>query len=70
MIWIMTFPHLKNSFQINDCCKSETLGILLQAKSLGFIDEIRPFMDKLKTEARFFIAQLLYNRILQLAKED
>ena len=45
------------------------LGILLEAKYFGHISAVRPHMDNLINQARFFIHDSLYIRILGLAKE-
>lgn len=46
-----------------------TLGILLRAKSQGLIPSIKPLMDALIHNARFFVSSHLYQRILVLAGE-
>jgi predicted nucleic acid-binding protein len=45
------------------------LGILLQAKSQHLLAEIRPLVDRLRTEGRFFLAQPLVDHVLRLADE-
>lgn len=45
------------------------LAILLQAKSLGALDCLAPVIDRLQTEAGFWIAPPLRARVLQLAGE-
>ena len=45
-----------------------TLGILLQAKKLGLIENIKPLLDKLITE-NIRISEPLYNSILEQALE-
>lgn len=45
------------------------LGILLEAKSNHLIPSVKPLMDALRTKARFFIHQSLYNQVLAIAKE-
>lgn len=45
------------------------LGILVEAKSKGLIAEVRPRLDALINDAGFWIAEPLYNRVLQLANE-
>jgi len=45
-----------------------TLGILLQAKKLGLIENIKPLLDKLITE-NIRISEPLYNSILEQASE-
>ena len=46
------------------------LGILLEAKSNYLIPSVKPLMDALRTKARFFIHQSLYNQVLKIAKEE
>jgi len=45
-----------------------TLGILLQAKRIGLIDEIKPLLDALLV-ANFRISESLYNSILEQVSE-
>lgn len=45
------------------------LGILLQAKSSGFIPQLRPLLDALERDAQFWIAPTIRQRVLQLAGE-
>ena len=47
-----------------------TIGILLQAKSLGHIAVIRPLLDALRHELKFFISRPLYQKAIQLAGES
>jgi uncharacterized protein len=45
-----------------------TIGVLLQAKKVGYISQIKPLLDKLiKNKAR--IGYALYQKALELAKE-
>lgn len=46
------------------------LGILIKAKEHGLIPSVKPLMDALRTKARFFIHQSLYNQVLAIAKEE
>jgi uncharacterized protein len=46
-----------------------TLGILVEAKSQGLIAEVKPLLDALINEAGFWIAEPLYNSVLQLVNE-
>ena len=46
------------------------LGILIKAKEHGLIPSVKPLMDALRTKARFFIHQSLYNQVLKIAKEE
>jgi hypothetical protein len=45
------------------------LGILVEAKSQGLIVEVKPLLDILVNEAGFWIAESLYNSVLQLVNE-
>ena len=46
------------------------LGILVEAKSLGFISQVKPLLNALIDQAGFWIAKPLYNRVLQVVNED
>ena len=37
---------------------------------LDLIPSVKPLMDALRTKARFFIHQSLYNQVLKIAKEE
>lgn len=45
------------------------LGILVQAKQEGLINEIRPLLDQLRFEIGFRISKQLYREVLRLAQE-
>jgi uncharacterized protein len=45
------------------------LGVLLQAKHLGVITEIRSLLDALRQQAGFFIGKSLYRQVLEQAEE-
>lgn len=45
------------------------LGILVEAKSQGLIAEVKPLLDALVNEAGFWVAEPLYNSVLQLVDE-
>ncbi|MEL6675632.1 MAG: DUF3368 domain-containing protein [Bacteroidota bacterium] len=45
------------------------LGILLRAKELRLLQEIKPELDKLREKAGFYISDPLYDRIMELAGE-
>lgn len=45
------------------------LGILVEAKGQGLIPAIKPLLDALINQAGFWIAEPLYNRVLQIAGE-
>lgn len=45
------------------------LGILLQAKRLGAIEEIRSLLNALRLQAGFFLGDRLYQEVLELAGE-
>lgn len=46
------------------------LGILLEAKRLSYIPAIKPHLDRLITDAHFFIHAKLYQQVLELAREN
>lgn len=46
------------------------LGILVEAKSQGLITKVKPLLNALIDQAGFWIAEPLYNRVLQLVDED
>jgi len=46
------------------------LGILVEAKSRGLIVEVKPLLDALISQAGFWVAAPLYNRVLRLVDED
>lgn len=45
------------------------LGILIEAKKSGLVQSVREYMDNLKSEAGFYIAESLYARVIELAGE-
>ena len=45
------------------------LGILVEAKSQGLIGGVKPLLDALVNEAGFWVAEPLYERVLQLVDE-
>lgn len=45
------------------------IGVLLEAKQAGFIDQVKPEIDKLATEAKFWMSPHLINLALELANE-
>ncbi len=45
------------------------LGILIEAKQKGHISAVKPIIDRLRTEANFWISQILYDQVLQAANE-
>jgi uncharacterized protein len=45
------------------------LGILVEAKGQGLIVEVKPLLDALVNEAGFWIAEPLYNSVLQIVNE-
>ena len=45
------------------------IGILLEAKEKKLIDEVRPILNSLRTEAGFRIAKSLYEQTLRIAQE-
>ncbi len=45
------------------------LGILLEAKEMGFLEKVQPKMDQLRQQAKFRISPALYNAVLIAANE-
>lgn len=45
------------------------LGVLIEAKAQGLIAEVKPSLDTLMSQAGFWIAKPLYNRVLRFAEE-
>ena len=45
------------------------LGVLIQAKSMGFLPEIGPLLDQLESQAGFWIAPQLRKRVLDIVHE-
>ena len=45
------------------------LGILIKCKQKGIVESIKPIIQKLRTEAGFWISEKLYQRILEEIKE-
>lgn len=45
------------------------LGILVEAKNRGLVAKVKPLLDALVNEAGFWVAEPLYNRVLQLVHE-
>ncbi|MFW5635523.1 MAG: DUF3368 domain-containing protein [Thermodesulfobacteriota bacterium] len=46
-----------------------TLGILLQSKRKGVLPEIKPIIDDLRKRHRFWISDVMYRQVLNLASE-
>lgn len=46
------------------------LGILIEAKRRGLILSVKPLLDALINQAGFWVAESVYNRVLQLADEQ
>ena len=47
----------------------EILGALIEAKAKGYLLEIKPVLDDLRTNAGFRVSDILYARVLQEAGE-
>ncbi len=45
------------------------LGVLVEAKSQGLIAAVKPLLDALINEAGFWVAEPLYNSVLQFVDE-
>ncbi len=46
------------------------VGLLLRAKQLGFVSQVRPLLDDLRQVAGFYLNQAVYDRALEAAGED
>jgi uncharacterized protein len=46
------------------------LGILVESKSRGLINEVKPLMNALINQAGFWVAAPLYNNVLRFVNED
>jgi predicted nucleic acid-binding protein len=46
------------------------VGLLIRAKKLGFLDEVRPHLDNLREHAGFYLSQSVYEHALQLTDES
>lgn len=45
------------------------LGILLKAKEVGIVSEIKPIIEDLQTKAGFWVGEKLVERVLRIARE-
>lgn len=45
------------------------LGIIVEAKSKGLIEQVKPLLDDLRTNAGFWISDNLYSKVLDIANE-
>ncbi len=45
------------------------LGIIVEAKAKGLINQIKPLLEDLKSKAGFWMNDSLYSKILEIAKE-
>ena len=45
------------------------IGIVLSAKTNGYISVIKPHIDTLRRQAGFYLSQPLYDEVLEVAKE-
>lgn len=55
---------------LNNVKTSGTIGILMEAKNQGLIKRIKPFMDRLRDQHRFWISEHLYQKALALSQEQ
>ena len=55
--------------QMNQLPVTGTLGILLKAKSMGYISEVKFLIDMLRSEKHFWIDERMYQKALSLAGE-
>jgi len=54
--------------KINKINTIGSLGVLLAAKQKGLIQEVKPYIDKIK-ESRIFLSQSVIQMVLEIAKE-
>ena len=54
----------RNLAEFYHLTKTGVIGILMRAKKKSLIKEIKPMLDKLRTQAHFWIKQDLYDAIL------
>ena len=45
------------------------LGILLEAKTKGFVSVVKPHVDSLRQTAGFYLSEVVYQKVLDLAQE-
>ena len=45
------------------------IGILIQAKQKGLIDQVKPYLERLINEANFRISPNLFNNVISLLNE-
>lgn len=46
------------------------LGTIIEAKSKGLVESVKPILNDLQTKAGFWISRKLYNYVLKYARED
>ncbi|MDJ0838870.1 MAG: DUF3368 domain-containing protein [Acidobacteriota bacterium] len=46
------------------------VGLLLEAKNRGLLSSVRPWLERLQTEAGFYLSKRLFRYALGLAKEE
>ncbi|MCD6285026.1 MAG: DUF3368 domain-containing protein [Anaerolineae bacterium] len=46
------------------------VGVILEGKATGALDEVRPFLDDLRQVAGFYLSEAVYRHALGLAGED
>ena len=46
------------------------LGTIIEAKSKGLVESVKPILNDLQTKAGFWISRTLYDHVLKCAKED
>jgi uncharacterized protein len=49
---------------------SGTLGLLIRAKGEGYVQQLKPLLDRLRQETNFRVSETLYAKALQAAGED
>lgn len=46
------------------------VGLLLRAKELGLVDQVRPLLDGLRQKAGFYLSEPVYDHALEVAGES
>jgi hypothetical protein len=46
-----------------------TLGLLLRAKQVGYVDRLQPLMEQLRADGRFYVAPAVLAQVLAIAGE-
>ncbi len=46
-----------------------TLGLLLRAKQMGYVDRLQPLIEQLRADGRFYVAPAIVAQVLAAAGE-